>query len=87
VSEGKDVYVATSDGKFISLDEKKTVEKKLVRVWEKLKPRWIQRESADILNDIPELVEFPRIEVDEDGKPFPKTKRSAQAPPELNSAQ
>jgi hypothetical protein len=87
VSEGTDVYVATSDGKFISLDEKKTVEKKLVRVWEKLKPRWIQRESADILNDIPELVEFPRIEVDEDGKPFPMTKRSAQAPPESNSAQ
>jgi hypothetical protein len=89
VSEETDVFVATSDGKFIALDEKKTVEKKLVRVWEKLKPRWIARESADILNDIPELTGFSPIEKDEDGKPFPppKPKRPPQAPAEGDRGQ
>lgn len=66
VSEGTDVFVATSDGKFIPLDEKNTVEKKLVRVWQKLRPRWIKKQSVEILNDIPELAEFPSIEEDEE---------------------
>jgi hypothetical protein len=89
VGESTDAFVVTSDGKFIQLDEDKTVEKKLVRVFQKLKPRWVARESADILNDIPELVGFSIIEKDEDGKPFPppKSKRSLRAPSEGDHGQ
>lgn len=80
VGEGTDVFVVTPDGKLRRLDEDETVEKKLVKVWGKLKPRWIQRGSADILNDISELADFSLIQTDDDGKPFPKPKRSPQAP-------
>jgi hypothetical protein len=89
VSEGTDVFVATPDGRLKQLNEDETVEKKLVKVWEKLKPRWIQRESADILNSISELAGFPLIETDDDGDPFPKRKpkQSLQDPPETTPDQ
>lgn len=91
VSESTDVYVATADGKFISLDEKKTVEKKLVRVWEKLKPRWLAKESVDILNDIPEMNEFDPIKEEEAIKKQKKNKSketiNGSEPPATNPAQ
>ena len=89
VSEGTDVFVAMPDGRLKQLNEDETVEKKLVKVWEKLKPRWIQRESADILNSISELAGFPLIETDDDGDPFPKRKpkQSPQEPPETTPGQ
>ncbi len=70
VSEGTDVYIATSDGKFIQLDEQKSVEERLGRVWQKLRPRWMGKESREILNAIPELLEFELI-------PEPKKKEGA----------
>jgi hypothetical protein len=84
VGESTDALVATSDGRFISLDEEKTVEKKLVKVFLALKPRWIDRQCAKILNDISELEGFSSIDKGEDGKPFrePKPKQIPQAPEE-----
>jgi hypothetical protein len=82
VGESTDAFVVTADGKFITLDEDETVEKKLVKVWEGLKPRWIARRAAEILNSIPELDGFTLIEKNEEGKPFPppKPKRSPPTP-------
>jgi hypothetical protein len=71
VGEGTDVFVATPDGRLKQLNEDETVEKKLVKIWTKLRPRWISRESAEILNGISEMEGFPQIELDDDGKPFP----------------
>lgn len=60
VGEETDLYIATSDGKFITLSED-TIEKKLVSVWNKLRPKWMGRESRLILNSLPELNEFEQI--------------------------
>jgi len=89
VGESTDAFVVTADGRFIQLDEDKTVEERLVKVFEKLKPRWIARESAEILNSIPELQGFTLIEKDEEGKPFPppRPKRSPSAPSEGDHGQ
>jgi len=64
VGEGTDMYVSTADGKSIPLDEDKTIEEKLVKVWYKLRPRWFGRESVEILNSIPELRGFPKMQVE-----------------------
>lgn len=64
VGEGTDMYVATSDGKFIPLDEDGTIEAKLVKVWWKLRPRWFGKESVEILNSIPELKGFSKMRVE-----------------------
>lgn len=61
VGEGTDMFVATSDGKFIPFDEDGTIEAKLVRVWGKLRPRWFSKESLEILNSISELKGFTKI--------------------------
>jgi hypothetical protein len=82
VGECTDAFVATADGKFIQLDEEKTIDEKLVMVWRKLRPQWIARQTAEVLNDIPEMAGFSLIEEDEDGDPFPppRPKRSPRAP-------
>lgn len=64
VGEGTDMYVATADGKFIPLNEDKTIEEKLVKVWWKLRPRWFGKESVEILNSISELKGFPKMQVE-----------------------
>ena len=89
VGEGTDIFVATSDGRLRQLNEEETVENKLVKVWGRLKPRWIQRESADILNSISELEGFPFIETDDDGDPFPvrKPKQPPREPSETPPGQ
>jgi len=56
-----DAYVATADGKFINLDEKKTIDRTLVKVWNKLRPHWIGQQSRELLNSIPELDGFPEL--------------------------
>jgi hypothetical protein len=60
VGEQTDLYVATSDSKFVSLSED-TVDKKLVSVWNMLRPHWIGKKSREILNTLPELDGFPQI--------------------------
>lgn len=71
VGEETDVFIATPDGKLKQLNEDETVEKKLVKIWAALKPRWINRSAAEILNSISELDGFSLIENDDDGKAFP----------------
>ncbi len=61
VGEKTDIYIATSNGKFITLDEDKTIDSILLKVWPKLRPKWIGRESRALLNSIPELTEFPPL--------------------------
>ncbi|GAC1631461.1 MAG: hypothetical protein NVS9B14_03330 [Candidatus Acidiferrum sp.] len=56
-----DAYVATADGRFIKLDEKKTIDGTLVKVWNKLRPHWVGPESRELLNSIPELDGFPEL--------------------------
>lgn len=75
VGERTDVYIATSDGRFIPLNEEETVEKKLVAVWNKLRPRWIGKQSRAILNDIPELAGFPEIKEEDVKKPSTSKKK------------
>jgi len=89
VGESTDAFVATADERFIQLDEDKTVEERLVKLWNKLRPQWIARKSAEVLNDIPELAGFSLIDKDEDGKPFrpSRPRRSLQAPAEGDHGQ
>lgn len=58
------MYVSTADGKYFPLDEDKTIEEKLVKVWYKLRPRWFAKESVEIPNSISELKGFPKMQVE-----------------------
>jgi len=64
VGEDTDAYIATADGKFIPLDEKKSIEGALVKVWNLLRPHRIGKNSRELLNSIPELDEFPKLETE-----------------------
>jgi len=64
VGEGTDMYCETADGKFICFDEEGTIEKKFIRVWSKLRPKWFGKESVELLNSIPELDGFELIEAE-----------------------
>jgi len=66
VSEGTDVYVATSKGKFIHLDEQATIEKRLYAVVRKLRPRFLTKQPRAMLNDIPELDGFAELTEDDE---------------------
>jgi hypothetical protein len=70
VGEETDLYIAKADGSFITLTEN-TIENKLVSVWAKLRPRWIGKESRDILNSLEELTGFDKL------KEAKKRKKSA----------
>jgi hypothetical protein len=61
-------FALTNDGKFITLDEKKSTEGILVKVWNKLRPHWIGEQSRGLLNSIPELSEFQKLEEEKKGK-------------------
>jgi hypothetical protein len=65
VGEKTDVYIATIDGKFIKLDEKKSIDGILVKVWDRLRPHWIGKQARDLLNSILELREFPELKKEE----------------------
>jgi hypothetical protein len=73
VGEDTDLYIAKADGTFITLSED-TIETSLVKVWDKLRPRWIGKESREILNSLPELKDFDKIK-EEKQKPKPKKKK------------
>jgi hypothetical protein len=60
VGEDTDLYIAKSDGSFVTLSED-TIEGSLVTVWNKLRPRWIGKESREILNSLAELKDFEKI--------------------------
>jgi len=72
VGEDTDLYIATADGKFISCGEQ-TTEGDLIKVWDKLRPRWIGKESRTILNAIVELKDFEKLK--EERKPTTKKKK------------
>jgi 20S proteasome alpha/beta subunit len=72
VGEDTDLYIATADGKFISCGEQ-TTEGDLIKVWDKLRPRWIGKESRTILNSIVELKDFEKLK--EERKPKTKKKK------------
>jgi 20S proteasome alpha/beta subunit len=73
VGEDTDFYIAKVDGTFITLSED-TIENSLVTVWNKLRPRWIGKESREILNSPPELKDFDKIK-EEKKKTKPKKKK------------
>jgi hypothetical protein len=72
VGEDTDLYLAKVDGGFITLGED-TIEESLVRVWNKLRPHWIGKESRAILNSLPELKDFEKLK--EERKPKAKKKK------------
>ena len=39
----------------------KSIEEKLVAVWDRLRPKWIHKNSRGILNSIPELQGFEEL--------------------------
>ena len=73
------MYVSTADGKFFPLDEDKTIEEKLVKVWYKLRPRWFGKESVEILNSNSELKGFPRVQVEKKRRKKTKSLKFAKA--------
>jgi hypothetical protein len=60
VGEDTDLYVATADGRFITIGED-SIDEKLVAVWNRLRPKWIHSHERPILNSIPELDGFDEI--------------------------
>ena len=76
VGEDTDLYIATADGKFISCGEQ-TTEIDLIKVWDKLRPRWIGKESRTILNSITELKDFEKLK--EERKTKKKKKKPASS--------
>jgi 20S proteasome alpha/beta subunit len=78
VGEKTDLHVVTSDGKFITLSED-AIEKKLVPVWNMLRPKWIGKKSRVILNAIPEIDGFAEIKKEE--KPKRKKAKTSSKPP------
>jgi hypothetical protein len=60
VGEDTDLYVATADGKFITISED-SIEDKLVAVWKRLRPKWVGKNSRPILNAIAELNGFEEL--------------------------
>jgi hypothetical protein len=60
VGEETDLYAATADGKFITIGED-SIEDKLVEVWDRLRPKWIHKNTRAILNSIPELEGFEEL--------------------------
>jgi hypothetical protein len=83
VGEKTDLYIATSDGKFISLGED-TINNKLVSVWHKLRPKWIGKQSRPILNSLPELEGFGEIKKEPKG---PKKEQKAEHSKKLSEMQ
>ncbi|HXM64193.1 MAG TPA: hypothetical protein VN950_25250 [Terriglobales bacterium] len=79
VGEDTDLYIAKADGTFITLSED-TIEGGLVTVWNKLRPRWIGKESREILNSLPELKDFDKIK-EEKKRPKPKKKKPSSPHP------
>src|ERR1700674_1305767 len=71
VGEETDLYIAKADGRFITLSEA-TIEGKLLTVWGKLRPKWIGKESRDILNSLEELAGFEKLK---EGKKRKKKKK------------
>jgi 20S proteasome alpha/beta subunit len=59
VGERTDMYVATADGKFIRIQDEETIEKVLVPIFDRLKPRWPSDKDKAALNSIPELKGYP----------------------------
>jgi hypothetical protein len=80
VGEDTDLYVATADGKFITMGED-SIDEKLVAVWNRLKPKWIHSHERPILNSIPELDGFDEIKKKEKkGKEKSSSVADSQAP-------
>ena len=61
VGERTDMYIATSDGKFISLDEEDTIEEKLVPIWYRMRPKWLGKTERLVLNSVKVLEPFEKI--------------------------
>jgi hypothetical protein len=76
VGEETDLYIAKADGSFVTLSEG-TIEGKLLTVWGKLRPRWIGKESRDILNSLEELAGFEKLKEDKKRK---KKKKKTSSP-------
>ena len=74
VGERTDMYVATSDGKFIRIDDEKTINGMLVPIFDRLKPRWPTDKDKGILNSIPELKGFPSTKAERRRKKKTKKK-------------
>jgi hypothetical protein len=83
VGEDTDLYIATADGKFITLGED-SLEDKLFAVWNLLRPKWIGEKSRAILNALPEMQGFDEIKKKEkpERKDKPKPSTDSNTPPE-----
>lgn len=82
VGERTDMYVATSDGRFIPIRDEETIEHMLVPIFDRLKPRWPTDKDKAVLNSIPELKGFPltKAERRRKKKQKKKTKPSSSEP-------
>jgi|GEM_PF-2405676 20S proteasome alpha/beta subunit len=74
VGERTDMYVATSDGRFIPIRDKETIDHMLVPIFDRLKPKWPTDKDRAILNAIPELKGFPPTKAERRRKKKPKKK-------------
>ncbi len=79
VGEDTDLYVATADGKVITFSED-AIETGLVKVWDKLRPRWIGKESRAILNSLPELTSFEKLKEEKKKRKKPGKKKPPPSP-------
>jgi 20S proteasome alpha/beta subunit len=79
VGEKTNLYIATADGKFTPLGEN-TIEKKLISVWNKLRPKWIGKESRAILNSLTELPGFEEIKEEKKEKEKDKESEKGETP-------
>jgi len=80
VGEDTDMYVATADGKFIPIGEE-SIEEELVAVWDRLRPKWIHKNSRATLNSISELDGFEELKPKEKkAKPKPTSGADSKKP-------
>ena len=67
-----DMYIATSDGRFITLDDENTIEEKLIPICYALSPDRLRKRDRKVLNELSELQGFTEID-EPQKKPNPKS--------------
>jgi 20S proteasome alpha/beta subunit len=80
VGASTDLFVARPEKGLIQISDEDTVEKKLIPVCYRLSPNLMQKRDREVLNNLKELKDFPKIK-EPARRAKPKPQKSLKAPP------
>lgn len=66
------MYIATSGGRFVALDDENSIEEKLIPICYALSPDRLRKRDRKVLNELSELHGFTEIDEPQE-KPNPKS--------------